>query len=368
MGSIYFYYFDYENVLPLLCIFSFSVFALKMIIFDFWWTWHVNFRPTTILSKVDKGITFAGLQNLQASSNNLFMHKMILLCHFRCYRFLRQALIKGRQMVNRTVTARQSRTKHSKVKLWWHPCKYCLCFPLKTVGWVVDEELQEGERAEVMNQTSRQKRKDRGTEPWRATKPWQPNTINDKSNCCWKALFLKCKNFQCGIGTIRSVKLLRACGWLAVIKTRHARGSIEQDRENNDGYSRVNELSQPDNLQWCRVMCVNEWGVCPNVGYNLTLLGGSGGVLWKRNSDWRSTIFKCCARTGKTEILPTESKQKNVETRVKRNKSSNGAMERKEKESVRLNKLEPCVNRVYRNQIWPMLKVIYRENAFSRVH
>ena len=32
------------------------------------------------------------------------------------------------------------------------------------------------------------------------------------------------------------------------------------------------------------------------------------------------------------------------------------------------NELEPCVNRVYRNQIWPMLKVIYRENAFSRVH
>lgn len=90
-------------------------------------------------------------------------------------------------------------------------------------------------------------------------------------------------------------------------------------------------------------------------------------MLWKRNSDWRS-IFKRCARTGKTEIPPTESKQKNVETRVKRNKCRNGAMGRKEKENVRVNKLEPRVNRVYRNQIWPMLKVIYRENAFSRVH
>lgn len=177
-------------MLPLLCIFLFSVFALKMIIiFDFRWTWHVHFRPMAILSKADKDITFAGLQNLQASSNSLFMHKIFLLCHFRCYRFLRQALIKGRQMVNRTVSARQSRTKHSKVKWRWHPCKYCLCFPLKTAGLVVDEELQEGERAEVMNQTLRQKRKDRGTEPWHATKPWQPNTINDKSNCRWKALF-----------------------------------------------------------------------------------------------------------------------------------------------------------------------------------
>lgn len=43
-------------------------------------------------------------------------------------------------------------------------------------------------------------------------------------------------------------------------------------------------------------------------------------------------------------------------------------MKRKEKESIRQNKLEPRVNRVYRNQIWPILKVIYRENAFSRVH
>lgn len=41
---------------------------------------------------------------------------------------------------------------------------------------------------------------------------------------------------------------------------------------------------------------------------------------------------------------------------------------RKKRESIRQNKLEPCVNRVYRNQIWPILKVIYRENAFSRVH
>lgn len=43
-------------------------------------------------------------------------------------------------------------------------------------------------------------------------------------------------------------------------------------------------------------------------------------------------------------------------------------MKRKEKESIRQNKLEARVNRVYRNQIWPILKVIYRENAFSRVH
>lgn len=89
-----------------------------------------------------------------------------------------------------------------------------------------------------------------------------------------KKAFLKCKNFQCGIGTIWSIKLKRVCGWLAVIKTRRTRGSAEQDRENKDGYSRVNELSQPDNLQWCGVMCVNEWGVFPNVHYNLTLLGG----------------------------------------------------------------------------------------------
>lgn len=33
----------------------------------------------------------------------------------------------------------------------------------------------------------------------------------------------------------------------AVIETRRTRGSTEQDRENNDGYSRVNELSEPDN-------------------------------------------------------------------------------------------------------------------------
>lgn len=224
-----------------------------------------------------------------------------------------------------TEQLQSDRTEPNLSKWRWHPCKYCLCFPLKTVGLVVDDELQEGERAEAMSQTSRQSRRDRGTEQWRATKPWQPNTINDKSNRRWKTLFLKCKNFQCGIGTIRSVKLLRACGWLAVIKTRRARGSVEQDRENNDGYSRVNELSRPDNLPWCRVTCANEWGVCPNVGYNLTLLGGSGGVLWKRKSDWRS-IFKCCTCRGKTEILPTESKQKHrsVETRVKRNKCRNG--------------------------------------------
>lgn len=45
-----------------------------------------------------------------------------------------------------------------------------------------------------------------------------------------------------------------------------------------------------------------------------------------------------------------------------------GRKGRKKRESIRQNKLEPCVNRVYRNQIWPILKVIYRENAFSRVH
>lgn len=67
------------------------------------------------------------------------------------------------------------------------------------------------------------------------------------------------------------------------------------------------------------------------------------------------------------ELLSTENKQECGE-RVKRNICRNGGLKRKEKKSIRQNKLEPCVNRVYRNQIWPVLKVIYRENAFSRVH
>lgn len=68
----------------------------------------------------------------------------------------------------------------------------------------------------------------------------------------------------------------------------------------------------------------------------------------------------------KRQILFDQSKQKHeCRDRVKRNICRNVSIKWKETESERQDTLEQCVNRIYRNQIWPILKVIYRENAFS---
>lgn len=164
------------------------------------------------------------------------------------------------------------------------------------------------------------------------------------------------------------MKLYRVCGWLAVIKTRHTRGSAEQDRENNVGYSRVNELSQPDNLQWCRVVCVCVW-----MNEVFSLMWAIIWPSWEEQEEWCGK-YSAQIQTGGPflSLLHAGEKRNPVDPecrkRVKKNICCNVGIKRTEKESTRQNKLEPCVNRVYRNQIWPILKVIYRENAFSRVH
>lgn len=64
-------------------------------------------------------------------------------------------------------------------------------------------------------------------------------------------------------------------------------------------------------------------------------------------------------------VVPEQTKTQECRNRVKRNICRNGSIKLREKESKKQDKLEQRVNRIYRNQIWPILKVIYRENAFS---
>lgn len=90
------------------------------------------------------------------------------------------------------------------------------------------------------------------------------------------------------------------------------------------------------------------------MGYNLTLLGGADGVLWKifsSNSDWRS-IFKSQTCGGKENYIKQEkTKTQERRERLKRNICRSGGMKWRGKDNIRHYKLETCVNRVYRNQI-----------------
>lgn len=117
-------------------------------------------------------------------------------------------------------------------------------------------------------------------------------------------------------------------------------------------------------------------GLCVWMNEVFSLMWAIIWLSWEEQEEWRGKYsaqiqtagpFLNLVHAGEKRIAVDQEQTKTQECRdgVKKKR---GGMKRTEKESTGQNKLEPCVNRVYRNQIWPILKVIYRENAFSRVH
>lgn len=135
----------------------------------------------------------------------------------------------------------------------------------------------------------------------------------------------------------------------------------------------------PESMNCLRQTICSDVGLCVWMNEVFSLMWAIIWPSWEEQAQCRGKYsariqaggpFLNLVHAGEKRIAADQEQTKTQECgeRVKRNICRNGGMKRKEKESIRQNKLEPCVNRVYRNQIWPILKVIYRENAFSRVH